>query len=156
MSDISITLPITKWESDLDLHPNSDFWTQINKNIFSMTTNTNLQLIQFKTNHRTHYTQSKMHKIGLVNTEICSQCTLGSADDYFHATWACQPVYSLWTAVIENLSNILGCRVPLSQSLCLLGDLTQVTIPTKYQNPLLVSLTNHFRKLDQFASNTFH
>ena len=102
-----------------------------------MTTNTNLQLIQYKTIHRTHI--FKMFKMGFADTDICSQCTLGSTDDYFHATWACQPVHSLWTAVTEKLSTILGCRIPLSPLLCLLGDITQVVLPTKYRNPLLIS-----------------
>ena len=39
-----------------------------------MTSNTNLQLIQYKTIHRTHITQYEMHKMGLVTTDICSQC----------------------------------------------------------------------------------
>lgn len=140
-SDSSITLPTMKWENDLTLSPDPDLWTQICKNIFSMTTNTNLQLIQYKTIHRTHITEGKMFKMGLADTDTCSQCTLDSTDDYFHATWTCQPVHSLWISVTEKLSTILGCRIPLSPSLCLLGDITQVTLPTKYRNPLLISLT---------------
>ena len=136
ISDTSITLPNMKWERVLDLPHNPDFWTQINKTIFSMTANTNLQLIQYKTIHRTHFTQGRMHKMGLINTDICSQCTLGSTDD-----WDCEPVYSLWKAVTEKLSSILSCSIPLSPKLCLLGDQSQVTIPTKYNNPLLISLT---------------
>ena len=141
MSDTSITLPTTKWENYLALSPNPDFWIQNYKNIFSMTTHTNLKLIQNKIIHRTHITQSKMFKMGFSDTDICSQCTLGSTDDYFHATWACQPVHSLWTAVTEKLSSSLGCRIPLSPSLCLLGDITQVVLQTKYRNPFLISLT---------------
>ena len=106
-----------------------------------MTTNTNLQLIQYKTIHRIHITQGKMFKMGLINTDICSQCTLGHIDDYFQATWSCQPVLSFWITVTEKLSCILGCRISASPSLCLLGDLTHVTIPTKQKNPLLISLT---------------
>ena len=57
-SNCSITLPKTKWENDLALSPDPNFWTQICSNIFAMTTNTNLQLIQYKTIHRTHFTRS--------------------------------------------------------------------------------------------------
>ena len=142
ISDTSITLPTTKWENDLALSPNPDFWIQICKNIFSMTTHTNLQFIQYKIIHRTHITQSTFFKMGFYDTDICSQCTLGSTDDYFHATWACQPVHSLCTAVTEKLSSILGGRIHHSaSSLCLLGVITQVILPTKYRNPLLISLT---------------
>ena len=104
-----------------------------------MTTNTNVQLIQYKTIHRTHITQGKMFKMGLADTDSCSQCTLDSTDNYLHATWVCQPVHSFWTVVTDTLSTILGCRIPLSSSLCLLGAITE--IPPKHKNPLLISLT---------------
>ena len=138
-SDTSITLPIKMWENDLNLSPNPDFWIEICKNTFSMTTNTNLQLIQYKTIHRTHITQSKMFKMGLADTDSCSQCTLDSTDNDLYATWVCQPVHSFWTAVTNTLSTIFGCRIPLSSSLCLLRANTK--IPPKHKNPLLISLT---------------
>ena len=105
-----------------------------------MTTNTNLQLIQYKTIHRTHITQSKMFKMGLSDTDTCSQCASGSIDTYFHATWLCQPVHSLWTTVTNTLSSVLDCRVPLSPALCLLGDTSDSPFPLKYKTPVLVSL----------------
>lgn len=36
--DISITLSYAKWEKDLALPSNPDFWIQINKNTFATTT----------------------------------------------------------------------------------------------------------------------
>ena len=124
MSDTSI-LPTSKWEKDLALSPNPDFWIQINKNIFSMTTNTNLQLIQYKTIHRIHITQGKMFKMGLINTDICSP-------------WVTQMIIF---PVTEKLLCIFGCRILASPWLCLLGDLTHITIPTKHKSPFLISLT---------------
>ncbi|MDF4341226.1 hypothetical protein P3480_25830, partial [Vibrio parahaemolyticus] len=53
----SLHLPILKWEKELSVSPDPDFWTQICKNTFKMTRHTNLQLIQFKVPHRTHITQ---------------------------------------------------------------------------------------------------
>lgn len=105
-----------------------------------MTDNTNLQLIQYKVIHRTHITQSKMFKMGLHNIDICSQCTLGSTDDYLHAMWHCQPVHSFWITVTETLSTILSHRIPSSPTLCLIGDFSEIHIPQKYRNPLLISL----------------
>ncbi len=66
----------------------------------------------------------KMLKMGLTNTDICSQCTLSSSDDYFHTTWTCQAVHSFWIRVMKKNSSILGSRIPPSPSLCLLGDIT--------------------------------
>lgn len=55
-SNPTITLPKARWECDLALSPDPDFWRQICRNLFFMTTKTNLQLIQYKTIHRTHIT----------------------------------------------------------------------------------------------------
>ena len=69
--DKSIIVAITHWNKDLNISPSTDFWTEINQNIFTMTSNTNLQLIQYKIIHRTHITQYKMYKMGLANTDTC-------------------------------------------------------------------------------------
>lgn len=141
-SDIELSLPITKWNNDLTIPTNPTFWTEICNNIFSMTKNTNLQLIQYKIIYRAHITQRKMFKMGLVNTDVCTQCTLGNTDDYLHATWSCPPVYGFWSTVTEKLSTILSYKIPLSPSLCLLGNLQVLdNLPTKYRNPVLISLT---------------
>ncbi len=55
-SDKTIFLPSKKWEQDLSITPDANFWTQICKNIYLMTKNANLQLIQYKILHRTHHT----------------------------------------------------------------------------------------------------
>ncbi len=132
----STSLPVTKWEKDLSFSPSPDL--QINKNIFfydhwyKFTTHT----IQ---HHPFHITQSKMFKMGLINTDACSQYTLGSTDSYLHATWVCQPVHAFWTTVTEEFSTVLGCRIPMSPSLCLLGDIAQISLPLKYKNSSLIS-----------------
>lgn len=41
----------------------------------------------------------------------------------------------------KNIFTIFYCRIPLSPSLCLLGDTTSILIPQKWKYPLLVSLT---------------
>lgn len=48
---------------------------------------------------------------------------MGNGTIIFHASWACQPVHSLWTAASEKLPTIWSCRIPLSSSLCLLGNI---------------------------------
>lgn len=136
-----ITLPFNKWENNLGISPNPNFWMDICTNTFTMTSNGNLQLIQYKTLHRFHLTQNRLHKMKLSDTDICSQCILGSTDNYLHATWDCTPVNTFWISVTDSLSVILGCRIPLDPTLCLLGDTTQITLPNKYHKPLLTSLT---------------
>ena len=75
-SDETMSLPSIKWEKDLSIAPNTEFWTQICKNIIFMTKIANLQTIQYKTFHRTHYTRQK-----------CSEWDL-----HIHATWNCTSV----------------------------------------------------------------
>ena len=130
-------LPTTKWENYLVFSPNPDYWEQIRNNTFSMTTNTNLQLIQYKVIHRSHITQTKMFKMGLANTDISSQCT---SDDYLHAMWLCQLVYSFCITITEALSTILDSRIPSSQTLCLLNDISKINIKQHFKNLLLISL----------------
>lgn len=136
-----ITLPSVRWERDLGISPNPDFWISICQSTFSMTLNTNLQLIQYKTLHRTHLTQNRLHKMKFSETDICSQCTLGCTDSYFHATWDCTPVCSFWSSVTDKLSTIFGRIIPLNPLLCLLGDTSEIKLPLKYHNALQISLT---------------
>ena len=69
--------------------------------------------------------------MGFTDSDLCTHCTLHTADNYVHALWQCPPI-------ITNLSLLLGCSLPLSPSLCLLGE-----INTSNQNttPILVALS---------------
>lgn len=93
----TIIFPTNKPGTDLAFSPHCE---QICNNAFS--------IIQHKVIQRTHMTQSKLFKMGLANTGICSQCTLGSTDDYLDAMWLCQPVHSFLITVTEALSTILS------------------------------------------------
>ena len=64
-----------------------------------MSKNTNIQLIQYKTIHRTHITQYKLFKMGFTNSSICTQCITNKTDDYFHAFWICTPVHRFWEKI---------------------------------------------------------
>lgn len=140
-----ICVPKIKW-NNFSTSPTFDFWTDNCKNAFTMTTNTNFQFIQYKIIHRIHITQYKKHKRGLVDTDICSKCIVGVTDNYLHAVWACPPVQKFWLSGIQKLSAILSCGIPPSPSLCLLGDLTMISIPAKYKDSLLISFITSPRK----------
>lgn len=58
-----------------------------------------------------------------------------------HALWNCSPVQGFWISVTKELSNILGYKIPLSPSLCLPNDFTQITNQPKHKTPLWTSLT---------------
>ena len=105
-SDTSISLPASKWEQDLSITPDADFWTQICKNNFNYCKIPNLQLIQFKVNHRTHYTGERLNKMGFITSNKCTQCTQNTIDNYFHDFWHCTLVQQFWVQVTEHLSHI--------------------------------------------------
>lgn len=51
----------------------------------------------------------------------------------------------------------MGCRIPLSPSLCLLGNTTEIdNLPIKYKNPLLISLTIAKKMLNRKSKKFIH
>ena len=73
--DDTISLPTSKCEADLSISSNHNFWPQIYLNTFRMTENLNLQFIQYRILHRTHYTGQKMFRMGLKHSSICLHYT---------------------------------------------------------------------------------
>ena len=139
--DKTTSIPTAKWEMDLSFNRNQDFWRQICLNIFRITSHPNLQLIQFKTLHRTHYTGQRMFQMGLSDSNICVHCSDNSIDNYMHAMWACAPVNNFWWKVCEDLERYLGCSVPASPSLCILGDVSDTNIEPNKTGLLLTALS---------------
>lgn len=86
-SDITIHLPISKWEQDLSIKTDPAFWAQICKNNFTHGHSPNLQLIQFKVNHTKHYTGERLYKMGFITPDQCTHCIQHSTDSYMHALW---------------------------------------------------------------------
>lgn len=135
--DTNTAAPVKQWEKDLNINTDEEFWKTVCKNSFIFSTNTNIQLIQYKIVHRTHITQRKMFKMGL---ETSDNCNLNTQDSYLHALWLCPPVYQFWTDVTNKLTEFFKTRIPKFPSLCLLGDTSQINPSFKYPIPLLMSL----------------
>uniref|UniRef100_A0A669D9D9 Reverse transcriptase zinc-binding domain-containing protein n=1 Tax=Oreochromis niloticus TaxID=8128 RepID=A0A669D9D9_ORENI len=126
-TDESISLPIAKWEADLSVNFDQNFWSQICLKTFHLIRNPSLQLIQYKILHRVHYTGHRMFKMGFTSTNNCSHCQTNSPDNYIHALWFCPPVQKFWREICEDLSKCLKCNIPTSPLVCLLGSLDNVT-----------------------------
>ena len=114
--DNNISLLINNWGKDLNINVNDDFWTNICKNTFNMSNNMNVQLIQCKINHIVHITQ---HKMGFTDSALTVHAT-----QLMTTSMQCPPVNQFWQEIITNLSQLLGCNLSLSPSLCLIGDST--------------------------------
>lgn len=135
-----LSVPIVKWEKDLDIKTDALFWRRICNNIFSASLNSNIQLIQYKVIHRAHLTQHKLYKMGFFDADVCNHCALKVPDNYFHAIWQCPPVNVFWKTITDTLTLILGHTIPLAPHLCILGDLSTLQTPLKNPEILLLSL----------------
>ncbi len=125
--DESVSLPIAKWEADLSVSWDHNFWSQICLKTFELIRNPGLQLIQYKILHRVHYTGHRMFRMGFTASNNCSHCKGNTPDNYIHALWFCPPVQRYWYRICEDLSKCLKCSIPASPLVCLLGDLDGVT-----------------------------
>lgn len=139
-TDGSLHIPTNKWEADLVVTPDANFWLQIIQNIYTMTTDPNLQLIQFKVLHRTHYTNHKLSKMGFTSS-FCNNCLQNTTDTYIHAFWHCTPIQEFWKNVTLFLSTFFDCHIPLCPSLCVLGDTSALNFNNNDTKILLVALT---------------
>lgn len=104
-----------------------------------MIKNTNLQLIQYKTLHRTHLTGWKLFLMGFTS-DICPHCTQNCPDTYVHAFWHCIPIKQFWENITGLLSTFLGCYFLTSPSLCLLGDTSTINLNNLNCKVLLITL----------------
>uniref|UniRef100_A0A1A8UJ98 Reverse transcriptase domain-containing protein n=1 Tax=Nothobranchius furzeri TaxID=105023 RepID=A0A1A8UJ98_NOTFU len=138
--DDKIAIPIEKWEVDLSVSFDQNFWSQTCLKTFKMIRHPNLQLIQYKILHRVHYTGHRMFKMGFVSSDTCTHCTNNIPDNYIHALWSCPPVQEFWGRVCEDLSKCLKCHIPTSPSLCLLGNLDDVPIETSLVHVVLTAI----------------
>ncbi len=125
--DESVSLPIAKWEADLSVSWDHNFWSQICLKTFELIRNPGLQLIQYKILHRVHYTGHRMFRMGFTASNNCSHCKGNTPDNYIHALWFCPPVQRYWYRICEDFSKCLKCSIPASPLVCLLGDLDGVT-----------------------------
>lgn len=54
----------------------------------------------------------------------CTQCELGTNSSYLHTLWSCPMVF--WKEITTKLSVFLACDTPLTPSICLLGNLSEL------------------------------
>jgi len=89
--------------------------------------------------HRCHLTGYKWFKMGFTS-ETCSHCTQNSPDTHVHAIWHCTSIKRFWESVIDSLSILMGCHIPVSPSLCILGDTTVINLNNTNSQLLLVAV----------------
>ena len=102
-----------KWQRKLDRNFDTDYWTYIFGLPFRITNDTKLQSFQFKINQRIYFTNSRLMKCKLLDTELCTFC--GEAKETIvHLFSECPHVTTLWYNLIYKLENI--CNIQISKS----------------------------------------
>ncbi len=104
--DESVSLPIAKWEADLSVSWDHNFWSQICLKTFELIRNPGLQLIQYKILHRVHYTGLGCSGWVFTASNNCSHCKGNTPDNYIHALWFCPPVQRYWYRICEGLIKV--------------------------------------------------
>ena len=72
---------------------------EINKQVFTISDYTLLRTFQYKINNRILYTNDKLYKFRLVDTELCSFC-METKETLLHHLWECHYVKTVWIRVI--------------------------------------------------------
>ena len=83
---------------------------------------TYLKYIQFRTLHHRFYTNEKLFKMGIKNSDQCSFCN-SSVDSVEHILIQCQVSRDLWSSVRDWIIELGMLNYNLSDSKIILGDL---------------------------------
>ncbi len=111
--DESVSLPIAKWEADLSVSWDHNFWSQICLKTFELIRNPGLQLIQYKILHRVHYTGHRMFRMGFTASNNCSPHTVKAIHLTITSTLygSVHLVQRYWYRISEDLSKCLKCSI---------------------------------------------
>lgn len=119
------------WQKDLNCELNDEVWSKILANTGKYIKEARGQFIQYKLLHRFYFTPSKLHRMGLLASDLCWKCQ-AETGTFIHVIWECKLVYPFWEKILEQLGKWLGTTVPKSPRLCLMGDQTQLPSASKY------------------------
>lgn len=64
---------------------------------------------------RTHYTPTKLHKLGLVRDAISSKCRRDHGN-LIHALWCCSKLHRYWTKVVDTINRAFRLQLKWNQN----------------------------------------
>ena len=123
-------LPLDRlWRKDVpELRPDFN-WDLVWANIRQASRNPDYQQIHLNYAHRTYLTDA-----------WCTLCSTGAPGTFLHMFWECPPVARFWNRVFSKLSDIFSLTVPVSVSVFLLNDLSQLPATGYQKRPLYAGL----------------
>ena len=113
------------WQRDLGEEIEDDKWSKIVADCGKYVKEARGKFTQYKVLHRYYFTPSRLHRMKLLNNNVCRKCKT-EVGTFLHCIWECRLVKPLWIQVLEILSSWFGSEVPLRPMLCLLGDRSQI------------------------------
>lgn len=142
LEEIYLPLAIdSSWQADIaDLSPDFD-WDEVWLMVMQASRNPDHQQIHLNFIHSTNMTPRKLHSMKLKSDPKCTLCDTGEIGTFFHMVWDCPGVNYFWNMVKEELSTILNVSVPLSPSVFLLNDFSEIQLNKIQKRVFLAGLT---------------
>lgn len=76
-----------------------------------------------------------------MDSEICTHCVKNTLGYYIHAIWYCTPIEHFWQDVTGRLCLLLKHLIPISPSVCLLRDTSEINITQISRKIHLIALS---------------
>ena len=136
------TLPVNaSWRADIpDLDP--DFsWDGVWETVKQSSRNPDHQQIHLNFIHRTYMTPRKLYCMKIKDNPNCTLCTTDTVGTFFHMIWECPGVEHFWRIVQSEFSLLLSIPIPLSPSVFILNDLSQLKLTKSSKRVFLAGLT---------------
>lgn len=131
----------SSWRADIpDLSPSFN-WDSVWVMVMHASRNPDHQQIHFNFIHRTYMTPRKLYSMKLKPDPNCTLCHTGEIGTFFHMIWECPGVSYFWNMVKESLSTLLNVSSPLSPSVFILDDLSDIQLNKTQKRVFLAGLT---------------
>lgn len=95
-------------------------WKKIYKSPFIITSDSKLQSLQFKINHNIIFTNDRLFKCKLSETELCTFC-FETKETLIHLFYKCSYSRSVWFGLLDDLYNICGLFIDKNITHFILG-----------------------------------
>lgn len=128
------------WQRDLGTNIAQEKWSDILAGCGKYVKEARGKFTQYKIIHRYYHTPVRLHRMKLLNNNICWKCKTGLGT-FLHCIWECPLVAPFWAEAVDFLSEWSGEVIPLTPVMCLLGDRSQIpTVPKKLLSVIIVGL----------------
>jgi hypothetical protein len=108
-----------RWTENNDLELEEGDWEIIYKSPFHLSSNSKIQMVQFKTVHRILATNHNMHKWKVIPDPTCSYCT--ERDTITHFLYDCNITFNLWQSIMKWWDCTFNMYIPITSHEILFG-----------------------------------